>query len=490
VRPHCFLCEVRHPDLPDAYGDEVFRRFFEAVLSSTPDATFELRAGDLLIHNFSYRLTSVEGDASRKHGPTKREYRDDKELRVTLTWDFVDSAGSLHSTLDKDRTVMAILSTRVFCVTASDLHTSARDVLDSRLRKFRWYLGLFEIDLGNPILRHLTLEGLIPLFRYDARSLYTLSSAAGMSVPTGDFCFSKTELLDVLPLTFPTPDPTERGLRSLRLLNQRGRERHEERVARALIENFESGEPPRSRLTFAAKPPSKAIVEEKLKNYVLNELHPTGSHKAKLFRSLLGITVEDWSFLAEQLTGGLDPLEIEKARQSDHGVQYHCDLPVVGRNGAIKIVRTAWIITPTRSPRLTTAYILANPDEEAAASETIALLAKEPSGPPRWEEIYSIAHRAGLAAADEYTPTPMILSAGSIEPDGLCGFAIIELPDGRTSFARWLRKTSKTGTGRRSARIYYSHDSQSVERAEQFANAFARVLRLNGITCSVRALLD
>ena len=63
-----------------------------------------------------------------------------------------------------------------------------------------------------------------------------------------------------------------------------------------------------------------------------------------------------------------------------------------------------------------------------------------------------------------------------------CGGAFVVIEDGRTSFARWLRKH---GLGHRHHRRGYSISAEQVgqcaESAKAYADAFARVLRRNGI---------
>ena len=75
--------------------------------------------------------------------------------------------------------------------------------------------------------------------------------------------------------------------------------------------------------------------------------------------------------------------------------------------------------------------------------------------------------------------------------EGACGGAYICL-DGRLAFSRWLRannyasKAYPSGIAMR-ARI----DSQSIDRAKAYCEAFARVLWLNGIDgAKVKAYLS
>ena len=79
--------------------------------------------------------------------------------------------------------------------------------------------------------------------------------------------------------------------------------------------------------------------------------------------------------------------------------------------------------------------------------------------------------------------------------DGLCGFAWVNVGDGRSSFAKWLRDK---GYGRKD---YYGgyqvwssrfggDNGQSVDRKEAGCEAAAAVFRAHGLKASVGSRLD
>ncbi len=80
----------------------------------------------------------------------------------------------------------------------------------------------------------------------------------------------------------------------------------------------------------------------------------------------------------------------------------------------------------------------------------------------------------------------MLLEDHGIIEEGECGSANVLIADARRGFARWL---IKTGHGDRAykggAAIPVRLGSQSIERAEAYAKAFARVLALNGVSSHV-----
>lgn len=85
---------------------------------------------------------------------------------------------------------------------------------------------------------------------------------------------------------------------------------------------------------------------------------------------------------------------------------------------------------------------------------------------------------------EECVPKPLVVES-QVYMEGDCGGAFVIIKDGRASFARWLRKK---GLGHRHYQRGYSisaeHIGQSAESAKAYADAFARVLRRNGIECS------
>jgi hypothetical protein len=84
---------------------------------------------------------------------------------------------------------------------------------------------------------------------------------------------------------------------------------------------------------------------EKLRDYRLSDTHPRGRHKARIFRSRLGLGPED----AERLEQIL--MQAASRRQDDmqagdvdaHGERYILDVPLTTEVGSATI-RSAWIV--------------------------------------------------------------------------------------------------------------------------------------------------
>ena len=102
-----------------------------------------------------------------------------------------------------------------------------------------------------------------------------------------------------------------------------------------------------------------AVVDlRKLTEYCLSATHAVGRHKARLFRSALGITSAD----AETLRGWLlDAVVFEEAsldRIDEFGERYGLDFEATTATGSA-IIRSGWILRAGEDfPRLTTCFVL------------------------------------------------------------------------------------------------------------------------------------
>lgn len=99
------------------------------------------------------------------------------------------------------------------------------------------------------------------------------------------------------------------------------------------------------------------IAIEKLKDYSLDPLHPTGKDKAIVFKSVLGLTDQDAGFLGEAILKALPKGEAVPGREDQYGKRYLVDIKIHNLDKEV-IVRTGWIIKKNEDfPRLTTCYV-------------------------------------------------------------------------------------------------------------------------------------
>lgn len=99
-------------------------------------------------------------------------------------------------------------------------------------------------------------------------------------------------------------------------------------------------------------------ISEKLTNYILKEDHKDGQHKARLFKSILGINLDNQYILIDALLKIAKEEDVCHTENSPHGEKYVIDFLLKTPYGFCK-VRSAWIILNTEEyPRLTTVYPL------------------------------------------------------------------------------------------------------------------------------------
>lgn len=506
-RPYAFLFNADAPPLGYDYGSPISQAFYRGLLTSDSERTTKtgVRNGDLVVHDLSYRVTELR---PTQYGNGSGEVQsDDVKLRLTVIWDFCESATTAWCSFDPEELTLTIARSNIVAIVASDLERDVALGVDAAAWEHPFYLGAMEIDPGNPLQTHLLFSLLIYDEFYDhgnlkfipdvlvpREELYELN---GGDEWWADLPFTSITWHDAStdepPPTFEKLPLSDRGKQSDALLKGRVLPTHPERVARALREqSLAQGKtwtwtiPRVPRATQAETDPAK------LRDYVLNPEHPTGAHKALLFARVLEIARSDWPFLAYQLRFLLPRSRVvNKARIGDHGVQYHVDIPITGLNGAIRPVRTAWIIEPDRGqPRLVTAF-LAPEDvtlDDLADPVSVPLLSPPVSQSGDWKQLFDLARSSALEAAEEMTPTPMVVS-GEVIPEGEFGSAWVRIPDGRTRFARWVRKNN-LGSHAHPRGIAIFAPYSFLQRSEVYANTFAEILLLNGIDCDIQTWLN
>ena len=102
-----------------------------------------------------------------------------------------------------------------------------------------------------------------------------------------------------------------------------------------------------------------AVVDiRKLRDYCLNPEHDDGKHKARLFRSILGMTADNAEELRQILLDVVKTEEIRLSRQDEFGQRYTLDFQIEWQNRSATL-RSGWIVeNDSTTPRLTTCYPL------------------------------------------------------------------------------------------------------------------------------------
>lgn len=103
----------------------------------------------------------------------------------------------------------------------------------------------------------------------------------------------------------------------------------------------------------------RAIIDErKIRDYSLSPDHEDGQHKARLFETTLGLTIDDADRLIAALRRAAASDQAIEGKQDKHGQRYVVDFEFSGPSGSAT-VRSAWIVrTNDTVPRLVTCYIL------------------------------------------------------------------------------------------------------------------------------------
>ena len=100
------------------------------------------------------------------------------------------------------------------------------------------------------------------------------------------------------------------------------------------------------------------VSVDKLRDYAFNADHPLGKHKARVFRSALGIGQDDWPYLRDQILGRVADAAVTAIRpKPPHGLEYEVRMPIEGLNGETHPIITGWLVVEEGPPRLLTTYV-------------------------------------------------------------------------------------------------------------------------------------
>jgi hypothetical protein len=104
---------------------------------------------------------------------------------------------------------------------------------------------------------------------------------------------------------------------------------------------------------------SRVVIDSrKLEEYCLSFEHPRGKHKARVFQSSLGITIENLGEFEMRIREALETEPCIAGVKDRFGDRYTVDFSWA-REGERASVRTTWIIRRDEDfPRLTSCYVL------------------------------------------------------------------------------------------------------------------------------------
>jgi hypothetical protein len=475
---------------------------FGALSDSDPRARVraELRGGLPMISCFAEKVSAVsQGEHRSSHTVSH-----DMELYKTLLWDMSDTLRSTWSSADPEELRKVLFSHHCECLALSHLGNDVRDLLDTRLKEIAGYIGAFALDYENTVQRYAFYDGLMHLAVVDRGAVIqarTIEGDTGIPLEGAEdyhpgglvwkpYFWDETDEAPRLP---ETEIESERGRRSLSLLEEKRESSVERRVFEELVARSWS-DLSGATYEFEAVENTHDVLQAimpdgKFTKYLFDTGHPVGAGKAKFFIEILRIDSEDWRFLAAQFYEGLlrarpRNLEIKKWREG-YGAKFDVAVRVKSRTGETGLVRTCWILRPNELPNLITAYP-EEPGTEAIDPGVQPIVPPGTDGDDFWRSVYELAHAEGIRAHRQTVPTPLFIQGYEAMPEGECGNASVTVKDARRGFARWLLKNSLGRKGYRGgATVSCMIPSQSYDRALAYAKAFAQVLVLNGVPATV-----
>lgn len=104
---------------------------------------------------------------------------------------------------------------------------------------------------------------------------------------------------------------------------------------------------------------SEAVIDTlKVRGYCLDADHRDGKHKARVFRSALGVTHDDFQELVDVLAEAASTAEALIGKIDDYGTRYVIDFD--WKRGALSTrIRSSWIIESEGDrPRFVTCFVL------------------------------------------------------------------------------------------------------------------------------------
>ena len=105
--------------------------------------------------------------------------------------------------------------------------------------------------------------------------------------------------------------------------------------------------------------PERAIIDRnKLSGYCLNPNHSDGRHKARVFESALGLTIENVDELYLALMQAIQVSDAVLDKRNQYGQKYVINFSMT-REGKTAIIHSVWIVRESEDfSRLVTCYVL------------------------------------------------------------------------------------------------------------------------------------
>lgn len=459
--------------------------------------------GDLLPHLLAYKISSVSAKDSSISGMISHKMAADHELYQLTLCDFTESLKAGWHSVDTIEFLIELAQKKIWTVVLPSINQEVAVEIDRYSRSFNPYLGVAKVDTGNPI--HIRLFSLMNGAYIHNKQLYVatqeLADLYESYLKNKPILLAIEDFENKAPIALDESEISERGLLSVLRFQRKSEPTHSQKVAYALLDYLQNN--PGVEVDYQVSSTNRnndyICEENKVRNYLLNLEHPKGGPKAKFFIDTLAIQRGDWKYLADQISSAMNSAKIFRLKSNSHGITHGAFIEIEGRNGCRCIIQTSWIIESDSAPRLVTAYPHSDPvdhnfDEPLQNMSPLGLI-----GDAKYLDIYQRACIAGENAVRAYVPTPMVLKGYSPEFAGVCGFAWVTVADTRSGMAKWLKHNNIGSANYRAGWDVNANpepdendtwDVQSLDPKKAYAEAFAKVLTINGVKCKVTTMLD
>ena len=371
-----FLFNADEPSFGGWYGEPCELAFFRALFAEDTKSTVtsQIMCGDIMIYPFCQEYKGVSRNKADWHNGVQTIVGVTRDLYSATYWDFMDTISLGWHTTD-DNLSLFLLGRNTYCIYLPTLPTRLVKKIDERLMKMKAYYGAVIADLGNPVHLRLFEHSLVNDSFVMGGKVYTSKDSEGN--PCNLVCRDDRQLkkrlvylfeddyYEALPKIPIRKGLSRRGKITQQVILSERKDSHYQNLAESLIE-VANADPKGVEFEFVVPEGFEKVLvsKDKLTGYVLNENHATGGHKARLFKKTLGISSTHWRYLRNRIVKALPSAKLHKTRITDHGIQYHAVVPILGRNGKTKQVLTGWIVQSDQNARLTTAYLASKKDQE------------------------------------------------------------------------------------------------------------------------------
>ena len=100
-----------------------------------------------------------------------------------------------------------------------------------------------------------------------------------------------------------------------------------------------------------------AVDPRKIREYILNPLHPVGKHKARVFAAKLGLIAKDEPALSTALAMAASAFEAHEIFSDEYGTRYVIDFDMEHENRTA-LIRSAWLVPEEGRTRFLTCCVL------------------------------------------------------------------------------------------------------------------------------------